>query len=114
MKKLAYLGLAVLLTASLTLAAPKLGKKGGGQKAFTGEISDAMCGLKHAMPGSAKECTEKCVQGGSKYVLADQAHKKVYQLSDQEKPKEFAGAKVKVTGTLKGDTIEVASIEAAQ
>jgi hypothetical protein len=38
----------------------------------------------------------------------------VYQLSDQEKPKQFSGAKVKVTGTLKDDTIEVSSIEAAK
>ncbi len=51
---------------------------------------------------------------GSKYVLADTAAKKVYNLSDQEKPKQFAGEKVKVTGTLEGDTIKVTSIEAAK
>ncbi len=110
MKKIVHFSLVILLSASFSLAAPK----GGKEKTFVGNISDAMCGLKHMMPGGDKECTLKCVSGGSKFVLADTAHKKVYQLSDQEKPKELAGQKVKVTGTLSGDTIEVASIEAAQ
>ena len=110
MKKLVHFSLAILLSASFSLAAPK-GEK---EKTFVGNISDSMCGLKHMMAGGDKECTLKCVSGGSKFVLADTAHKKVYPLSDQEKPKEFAGQKVKVTGTLSGDTIEVASIEAAQ
>src|SRR5712692_4166293 len=110
MKKAFGLSLAIFLLTGITLAAPK----GGKQKTFVGNISDSMCGLKHMMPGGDKECTLKCVSGGSKFVLADSAHKKVYQLSDQQKPKEFAGQKVKVTGTLSGDTIQAASIEAAQ
>ncbi len=110
MKKLVYLSLAIFLWASISLAVPR----GGKEKTFVGNISDGMCGLKHMMPGGDKECTLKCVSGGSKFVLADTAHKKVYQLSDQEKPKEFAGQKVKVTGTLSGETIQVASVEAAQ
>ncbi len=114
MRKFIYLTVAFLLAASLSLAAPKQGKEGKGGKTFIGNVSDSMCGLKHMMPGGDKECTLKCVEGGSKYVLADSANNKVYELSDQEKPKEFAGLKVKVTGTLKGKTIEVTSIEAAQ
>jgi hypothetical protein len=67
------------------------------------------------MPGkSDKECTLECVKAGSKYVLADLASGKVYQLSDQKKPEELAGQKVKVTGTLKGDTIGVTAIEPAK
>jgi len=88
------------------------GKKGGAEGTFSGEIGDKMCGLKHAMPGSAKECTLECVdQMKSKFVLVDKAHNKVYDLSDQTKPREFAGQTVKVTGTLKGTVIQVASIE---
>jgi len=110
MRRIVYLGLAVLLAAGLSLAVPK-----SGSKTFMGNISDSMCGLKHMMPGkSDKDCTLECVKGGSKYVLADPATGKVYQLSDQKKPEEFAGQKVKVTGTLKGDAITVTSIEAAQ
>ncbi len=110
MRKIVSLGLALVLSAGLSLAAAKKGAK-----TFTGNISDSMCGLKHMMPGkSDKECTLECVKGGSKYVLADPATGKVYQLSDQKAPEAFAGEKVKVTGTLKGDTINVASIEAAK
>ena len=110
MRKIAYFGIAVLLGAGLTLAAPKQGSK-----TFIGNISDSMCGVKHMMPGkSDKDCTLECVKAGSKYVLADPASGKVYQLSDQKKPEAFAGQKVKIIGTLKGDTITVSSIEAAQ
>lgn len=107
----AYLVVVFLLAASFSSAAAEGAEK---QKTFTGSISDSMCGLKHMMPGGDKECTLKCVSGGSKFVLADTQHKKVYELSDQEKPKEFAGQKVKVTGTLSGNTISVSSIEVAQ
>jgi hypothetical protein len=111
MKKIAYWGLAFLVAAGMSLAAPKK----GGSRRFVGNISDSMCGLKHMMPGkSDKECTLECVKGGGKYVLADPTNGKVYQLSDQKKPEEFAGQNVKVTGSLKGDTITVSSIEAAQ
>jgi hypothetical protein len=65
------------------------------------------------MPGeSDKDCTLECVKGGSKFILIDSSGK-IYQLSDQKKPVAFAGAKVKVTGTLNGDTITVTSIAAA-
>jgi len=63
-----------------------------------------MCGAKHMMGGSAKDCTLECVKGGAKYILVDPSGK-IYQLSDQKQPGAVAGAKVKVTGTLKGDTI---------
>lgn len=110
MKKLVYLSLALFLAAGVSMASPQAAEK---SKTFEGSISDKMCGAKHMMEGSAKECTLKCVEGGSKYVLATPKGK-VYDLSDQEKPKEFAGAKVKVTGTLDGDTIQVSSIEPAK
>jgi hypothetical protein len=80
---------------------------------FVGSIGDSMCGAKHMMGGSAKDCTLECVKGGAKYILIG-PNGKIYQLSDQKKPEAFAGAKVKVTGTLKGDSITVASIEAAR
>ena len=110
MRRSTGLGFALLLTAGLSLAAPQAPTP----RTFVGDISDSMCGLKHMMPGGAKACTEECVKNGSKYVLADQTHQKVYRLSDQDKAKNFAGAKVRVTGTLKDDTIEVSSIKAAK
>jgi hypothetical protein len=64
---------------------------------------------------SAKECTLACVKQGGKFVLYDAASKTTYQLDNQEKPKEFAGQKVKVSGTLdeKSKTIHVRNIQAA-
>ncbi len=110
MNKVLYVALAIVLAGGAGLAAPKTAAKG---KTFTGSISDKMCGAKHMMGGSAKDCTLECVKAGSKFVLVDEKGK-VYDLSDQDKPKAFAGAKVKVMGTLKGDEIEVSSIEAAK
>ena len=56
-----------------------------------------------------------CVKNGAKYVLFNAASKTVYQLDDQKKPGQFAGAKVAVTGTLDASTktIHVTGIKAA-
>lgn len=116
MKKKCALWLAVFLTAGTVMAAQSgTAKKSSSAatKTFEGSIGDSMCGLKHMMGGGDKECTLECVKGGGKFVLVDAAHKKVYQLSDQKQPIEFAGQKVKVTGTLKGEEIEVKSIAPA-
>ena len=86
------------------------------ERTIVGYISDSSCGLKH-MPGMGddKSCTLMCVKGGSKFVLADRDHKVVYRLDNtgQEKAREFAGQKVKVTGQVTGKTIKVTAIEAA-
>jgi len=106
MKRLTLAVLGLLLAVGLSLAAP------GKDKTFIGSIGDSMCGAKHTMGGTDKECTLECVKKeGSKYILIDPSGK-IYQLSDQKTPEQFAGAKVKVTGTLKGDTISVTSIVA--
>ncbi len=116
MRRLNLLGLCLalaLLASTAQLASSQSTPQN--QQTFVGNVSDSMCGLKHMMAGkSDKECTLECVKNGSKLALADTASGKVYELSDQVKAKDFAGQKVKVTGTLKGKTIEVASIEAAQ
>ncbi len=54
-------------------------------------------------------------ENGGKFVLYDSAKKATYQLDDQEKPKEFARQKVKVTGTYDKTTktIHVENIEPA-
>ena|SRR5689334_8552236 len=76
---------------------------------FTGYVIDESCASKPAMKGN-EACARKCIKGGSPAVLlADSA--KVYKLDDQAKAVEHAGHKVKVTGTLNGDTIKVESIQ---
>lgn len=78
------------------------------EDSFTGEVMDSQCAqmgshskmMKQEGAKDAKECTLSCVKMGGKYVLFDAAKKITYQLDDQQKPEEFAGQKVKVTGTL--------------
>lgn len=73
-----------------------------------------MCGFKHMMAGASDaKCTTECVKMGAKYVLADRADGKVYELSDQKTPEKFAGKKVEVKGSLRGKLIVVSSIKAA-
>ena len=105
MRKAGLLCSAIFMLVGLAVASPK-------QQTFVGTISDSMCGASHMMPGSAKDCTLKCVGDGSKFVLVDPKGK-VFQLSDQKTPRQFAGDNVTVTGTLNGDTIAVKSIAAA-
>src|SRR5215468_8624205 len=97
--------------------------KNAASKVFTGEIMDSQCAamsghemmLKDENAKDAKDCTVKCVQDGGKYVLYDSKAKSTYTLDDQNKAKEFAGQKVKVSGTLdkKGSTIHVSAISPA-
>ena len=83
---------------------------------FTGVITDSECGAaghaKMRMGPTDAECTYACIQAhGAQYVLL--AGKTVYNLSNQDLPEKFAGAKVRVTGTLdaKTKTIQVESIK---
>ncbi len=87
---------------------------GAAGRTFTGVVTDSMCGNDHAamkVTPDAK-CVRECVKHGSKYVLSD--GKNVYVLSDQKTPEQFAGEKVKVTGTLyeKTGVLKVDSISA--
>ena len=87
----------------------------GKSQTFTGEVSDAMCGAKHEMPGNAAECTRGCIKHGSNYALV--VGDKVYTLetSDQaalNRLNDLAGAKAKVTGDVEGTTITVESVAA--
>ena len=75
---------------------------------FSGYIIDQACAQKPAMKGS-EACARKCIKGGSPAVLLS-AGGKVYKLDDQAKAAEHAGHKVKITGTLDGDTVRVESI----
>lgn len=97
---------------------------------YTGEIMDSQCAkdgshakmmAKHGMEGKENDtmakamCTKECVKMGGKYVLYNATRKTVYELDDQTKPEQFAGQKVKITGTYDKatKTIHVTSIEAA-
>src|SRR5215467_7808032 len=84
---------------------------------WIGEISDSACGMKHDSGAEnvptppANECVANCIRGGSKYVIV--AGNKVYQIANQNAPglADLAGAKVKISGELKGDVVTVSKIE---
>lgn len=95
----------VFATAALACAA---------DQTFTGVITDSMCGADHKMMNISPDskCVQECMKSGTvKYALLDGT--KVYKLSDQKTPAQYAGAKVRVSGTLFPTTgiIEVKKIE---
>ena len=82
---------------------------------WSGTVSDSMCGAKHtAASASDAACVKKCVKGGASAVLVTDG--KVYPISadSQVKVTPLLGQKVTVTGKLDGDTIEIASAQAAK
>jgi hypothetical protein len=112
-----FLSLVLIVTATLILPLAALGQKRKpkpAERTLIGHISDASCGLQHMAGMDDKDCPLMCVKNG-KFVLADRDHKAVYQLdrAGQEKAREFAGQKVKITGRITGKTIRVTTIEAA-
>jgi hypothetical protein len=83
-----------------------------GDASWTGYITDSKCGAKAAHEGAA-ECTVKCIKEGAKYVFVNDADKKVYTITDQDKVTAHAGHHVTVKGSVEGDTLTVASIDMA-
>ena len=75
---------------------------------WTGFVSDANCGAKGSDESHAA-CAVKCVKGGAAPVLV--VDKKVFKIADATKVMDFVGKKVKVTGTIKDDTITIEKVE---
>jgi len=103
---------ALLLAVLLSLPALAAGKQ-----SFTGTVTDAMCGATHMMDGDAAACLHACVKQGSKYALV--VGDKVYNLTTSDKAvlatlDKLANDQAKVTGTAKGNTIEVSSVAVAK
>ena len=103
----------VCLAAAVIMAAPAFGAD-----TLKGKISDSMCNAKH-MAGehdgkktTDRECTEKCVSGGAKYVFVGEGDK-IYKIANQDFAglKTHAGHAVIVTATTKDDTLTVSKIE---
>jgi hypothetical protein len=93
------------------------GMAAGSTQAFTGKVSDAMCGAKHSEAGIAPaDCVGACVQKGANYALV--VGERVYTLktSDQaalDELNKLAWEQAEVTGTASGDTIVVKAVTAA-
>ena len=102
----------VLLAAAVWSAAQ-------GKQTFTGTITDDECiradHSRMKMGPTDAACAQACIRAHSgSYVLYD--GKDAYTLSDQDRPEQFAGQRVRVIGTLdsKTKTIQVDSIAAAR
>jgi hypothetical protein len=80
---------------------------------YEGVITDTRCGAKHsaAIGQSAADCTRACVHGGERFALVD--GDKMYALQGElQGLKHSAGERVRIVGTLNGNTISVASVRA--
>jgi hypothetical protein len=121
---------AAMLVAASLLAGYAFSKdkpKDSGTVVLHGAVMDSQCAFnvhsdahshewmtKRGVQGASDEesCTQHCVKDmGGSYVLV--AKKDVYKLDDQVKAEQFAGKKVKVSGTLDetGHTVHIFNME---
>jgi hypothetical protein len=84
------------------------------QQTWRGTISDSQCRGDHGGEVNERECTQKCIGNGDKYVLVTDYGKTVWEIVNQKFPAlaEYPGHSVNVTGELTGDGIVVSKIEA--
>jgi hypothetical protein len=82
---------------------------------MTGWISDESCGASNANATKAsRDCAQQCLKAGSKAVFVSDDGGKVYHISDAAKAAKFLDKKVKVSGKVSGDKIEMTSIAYAE
>ncbi len=98
MKKVTALSLLAMGLAASAMAAE-----------FKGFVEDTKCAGMPAMKGDS-QCAQKCIKGGSPAVLVT-PEGKIYKISNQALITPHAGMNVTVNGSLKGDTITVASVK---
>lgn len=67
---------------------------------WTGFITDTHCGKKGANVDHTAECVEKCMKGGSKAQIWNEADQKIHDLDSFDKVKGLVGQRVTLKGTL--------------
>jgi hypothetical protein len=83
-------------------------------RTYEGMITDTRCGARHsaAIGRTAADCTRVCIHAGEQFVLVD--GDTIYLLEGELAGlKLVAGQRARVVGTLNGNKISVASVEAA-
>lgn len=106
-RRIFYSALALVLVAGWTLASGP-----ADETKWIGWVTDTHCGARRADSGTHGPCAKKCVEEmNAKYALYIPETKKVIVLEPKEKVGEHAGRRVRVTGKLEGETIQVESIE---
>jgi type 1 fimbria pilin len=108
MKKILALSFAATLAAGSAMAAEAV--KGE----WTGYITDTHCAMKGANRDHTAGCVEKCMKGGSKAQILNEADGKLYDLAAFDaKVKPLVGKKVTLKGTLDKDTHTITVYSAA-
>ncbi|HEY7412780.1 MAG TPA: hypothetical protein VII13_18715 [Vicinamibacteria bacterium] len=81
---------------------------------WTGYITDTHCGAKGATKEHTAGCVEKCMKGGSKAQIMNEADKAIYDLDSFDKVKTLVGSRVTVKGTLDSEKKLIAVDSAAK
>ena len=110
MKKLMVFALATIVSAGSAWAAAAQGE-------WTGYLTDTHCAQKGANKDHTAGCVEKCMKGGSKAQILNEADGKLYDLAVFDaKVKPLVGKKVTLKGSLDKDTntitVETAAVAA--
>ena len=85
-----------------------------GSATMTGWISDASCGASNASgKAESRDCAERCIKEGAAAVFVSDADQKVYKIADKSKVLAHVKHKVKVSGEVKGDTLNITEIKKA-
>ena len=101
MKKLAVVGLLLVVFAGLSLA-----------ETVTGYVTDAACASKGRSGAEHKGCAQKCVAKGQAAVIVTD-DKKVIKIHNADAVKDLIGDKVTAMGKVDGDSIHIDSVKAA-
>jgi hypothetical protein len=83
-------------------------------RTFEGMVTCSHCGAKHsaALGRNASDCARRCIHSGASFALID--GERIYILDgDLIAIKKVAGERARLVGALRGETIQVASIVAA-
>ncbi len=101
MKKILTIAILTLVTAALCFAG-----------SATGFVTDAKCAKAGKAGAGHAGCAKGCIGGGEAAVLVD-ADGKIYEIAEQDKVKEHAGAKVTIKGMIAdGKISSIESVEA--
>lgn len=108
--KMSMKSLVVPVVALVLSAAPAFAAEAA-RGEWTGYITDSHCGKGGATKDHDAACVEKCMKGGAKAQIWNDADGKAYALDGFEKVRPLMGSKVTVKGTLdpKTNTIAVES-----
>ncbi len=102
MKKILTIAILTLVTAALCFAG-----------SATGFVTDAKCAKAGKAGAGHAGCAKGCIGGGEAAVLVD-ADGKIYEIAEQDKVKEHAGAKVTINGMIAdGKISSIESVEAS-